>query len=683
MNALDVDTRSDVYSLGVLLYELLTGSTPFDRETLRQAGFDEMRRLIREVDPPRPSQQLSTLGAQALSTVSGHRGLDERRLPQSLRGELDWIVMKALDKDRDRRYETASALAGDLQHYLNDEPVVACPPSAAYRYRKFARRNKAVLGTILGVALALIAGICGTTWQAVRAISAERSARESEQRAIDERNQKEAARSKAFDSEKKAAEEAAVAKAINEFLQQDLLGLARPSAQLESQIEPDPDLKLITLVERALAKVDERFAEQPRVRAEIQATLASVFESVDRHEHGVQLWQQVLEYRRRTLGPEHFDTLDAMSNLAEAFRYIGQDEKSLELHEQVLEMRGKSQGAEHRETLNAISKVAYCCFRLGQTERAISLLEKTLEQQRRLLGADTEDTLSTMNCLAVACAHFDRLDLAVRMHEEVLSPVRKRYPPEHLFRLLCQENLARIYFDVGRYAEAIELLRPTVEARRRVQGPQHGQTSRSLHALGCVYYEAGQFTDAIPVFEEAVDLRRKFLKAEEQGMTQVSMGWLIAAYRYAGQFDKSLSLSQELLDIYRHQTPQNPADIAWAMSAMAAAMLKQEKWSEAEQLLRESLAIWPDADGEIGRINAQHLLGAALRGQQKFADAEPLLLEGRTPLLLEARTKMKSFESNPNRYRLQCIQETHEQLIGLYEDWGKTEEAAKWRGQAR
>ncbi len=135
LNALDVDTRSDVYSLGVLLYELLTGSTPFDNETFRQAGFDEMRRLIREVDPPRPSQRVSTLHAQAASTVSQSRGVDERRLHRVLRGDLDWIVMKALEKDRNRRYESASALAADVQRHLDGEPIRPgrrkCSPASA------------------------------------------------------------------------------------------------------------------------------------------------------------------------------------------------------------------------------------------------------------------------------------------------------------------------------------------------------------------------------------------------------------------------------------------------------------------------------------------------------------------------------------------------------------------------
>src|SRR5207244_10068561 len=144
LSGLDVDTRSDIYSLGVLLYELLTGTTPFDKERFKEAGYDEIRRIIREEEPPKPSTRISTLG-QAAATLSTQRKSDPKRLSQLFRGELDWIVMKALEKDRNRRYETASGLAADVQRYLHDEPVQACPPSAWYRLRKFARRNKAPL----------------------------------------------------------------------------------------------------------------------------------------------------------------------------------------------------------------------------------------------------------------------------------------------------------------------------------------------------------------------------------------------------------------------------------------------------------------------------------------------------------------------------------------------------------
>ena len=176
LNQLDIDTRSDVYSLGVLLYELLTGTTPFDRQRLRSAAFDEMMRIIREEEPPKPSTRLST--SESLPSIAANRHIEPKKLSTLVRGELDWIVMKALEKDRARRYETANGFANDIQRYLNDEPVAACPPSAAYRFRKFASRNKAAMATAGIIVATLLLGTGLATWQAIRAVRAESLAKE-------------------------------------------------------------------------------------------------------------------------------------------------------------------------------------------------------------------------------------------------------------------------------------------------------------------------------------------------------------------------------------------------------------------------------------------------------------------------------------------------------------------------
>jgi len=188
LTSLDIDTRSDIYALGVLLYELLTGQTPFDAKQLLAIGLDEMRRTIREQEPPPPSSRLSTLPGQELSTTAQRRGLDAPKLVSELRGDLDWIVMKCLEKDRTRRYETANGLAADIQRHINNEPVVACPPSAGYRVRKFVRRNKGPVLTAGFVLLTLVVGIIGTTLALIEA-DRQRDLVDAQRKELFERNQ--------------------------------------------------------------------------------------------------------------------------------------------------------------------------------------------------------------------------------------------------------------------------------------------------------------------------------------------------------------------------------------------------------------------------------------------------------------------------------------------------------------
>ena len=229
-NQLDIDTRSDVYSLGVVLYELLAGDTPFDKQRLRSAAWDEMLRIIREEEPPKPSTRLSS--SDALPSVAANRKIDPTKLSALVRGELDWIVMQALEKDRARRYETASALAADVQHYLNDEAVVACPPSAAYRFKKFARRNRTALVTSALVALALITGTTVSIWQAIEANRARQLADErwqSEQQARREADVNfHLARKAVEDSITKVAAEPRLKQSDFHDLRRDLLASAVP-----------------------------------------------------------------------------------------------------------------------------------------------------------------------------------------------------------------------------------------------------------------------------------------------------------------------------------------------------------------------------------------------------------------------------------------------------------------------
>jgi serine/threonine protein kinase len=336
MNGLDVDTRSDVYSLGVLLYELLTGTTPFESQTLKQVGLDEIRRMICEEEPPTPSQRLSTLNAQVCDTVSEQRGVERRRLRQILRGELDWIVMKALEKDRNRRYESVSAFAADVQRYLNDEAVTACPPSAGYRLRKYVRRHRRALATVGIIAAALMIATLVSTWQAVVARDALGQVETARKDAEADRDRARNAESQAKGAEKRVETEAAIARAVNDFLQNDLLRQVNSFPIDPDQFNANQRLTVKEVLDRAAARIGDRFNGQPSVEAAIRMAIGQSYESLSLHLLAIPHFERAVALRRANLGSDHPATLASMERLIGNYGFSGRSRDAVILAEEVL-----------------------------------------------------------------------------------------------------------------------------------------------------------------------------------------------------------------------------------------------------------------------------------------------------------------------------------------------------------
>ena len=350
-NAVDIDTRADVYALGVILYELLTGTTPITRESMKKAAIDEMLRLIREQEAPTPSSRLSTM--ESTPSIAANRQMEPRKLGRFIKGELDWIVMKALSKERDRRYETANGFARDVERFLTNEPVAAGPPSASYRLRKFVRRNRGQVIAASLVLFALLAGFAGTALGLVRARQQQRRAEAGEKLASERLVQVEA--------------EKRIAVAVKDFLQNKLLGQADVSKQANALLEAGSsataakhDRTILELLNQAAeelseAKIEANFPNQPILQAEILETVGSAYEGAGEPGRAIEFLQRSLALCKAKLGVDHPDTLMSMNNLAVAYDHAGKLELAVPLHEETLKLRKAKLGPDHPDTLTSMS----------------------------------------------------------------------------------------------------------------------------------------------------------------------------------------------------------------------------------------------------------------------------------------------------------------------------------------
>jgi eukaryotic-like serine/threonine-protein kinase len=658
MSGLDVDTRSDIYSLGVLLYELLTGTTPLERAKLRSAAYAEILRRIREEEPPAPSTRLSDSGL-TLASIAAQRGTAPARLARLVRGELDWIVMRALEKDRSRRYETASGFARDIERHLADDAVEACPPSVSYRARKFVRKNRTLLATASGFAGLLALGTAMSTWQAIRATKAEKVA-------VAQRNRAVAAEVKATESAGKAKTEAAIAEAVNDFLINDLLAEAAPAKNArEKQVTVE------SVLDKAAAKIAGKFADQPPVEAAIRHTVGATYRELGLFAKGVPHLERTLEILRRVNGLEHSDTLGAMNTLARLYGADGQYRQAERLHLQALEVLRRVNGPEHPGTLRAMHNLASEYGNEGRYAEAEAMLLEVLEIERRVLGPEDMKTIYTMNNLASTYESRGRHEEAEALHAQSLELMRRVRGPEHPDTLIAMSNLALLYAHRGRHGEAEALCTKTLEIMRRVLGPEHPDTLGAMGNLAEYYSECGRHEEAEALHAQALEVQRRVLGSEHPE-TLKGMGYLADRESRRGRYDKAEVVYRRLLEVQERIVGDDHPDTASTMANLADNLLKQRKFDQAEPLLRKVLTVREkELPSHALVFNTRSMLGGCLMGQQKFAEAEPLLLQGLEGL--KARESMI-----PPRGKFRLI-EAAERIVQLYDAWGKPAKAAEWR----
>jgi serine/threonine protein kinase/tetratricopeptide (TPR) repeat protein len=500
LNNQDIDTRSDIYSLGVLLYELLTGTTPLSRERLKQVAFTEVLRIIREEEPPRPSTRLSE-SKDTLPAIAAQRHTEPAKLTKLVRGELDWIAMKCLEKERNRRYESANGLAHDIENYLHDEPVRACPPTVGYRLRKFVRRNKVPMVAVGLVLLALVVGITGTTWSLVRAAGALRAEAD---RAEGERQAKRAALA-AFEAEKKAKETAqergAETGAVLDFVENRVFAAARPENQAGGFRH---DVTLREAVEAALPFVEKSFAKHPLIEARLRLTLGASFWYLGESKIAAEQEQIALQIYTKYRGPDHPDTLLSMDSLANSYAALGRHADALPLHEKALAGRIAKLGVDHPDTLRSRHNLANSYSVLGRHAEALKLRQETFALMKAKNGADHPDTLASMDTLANSYGKLGRHADALKLHEQALTMRKARLPAGDPDTLISMNNVASSYYNLGKHADALKLHQETLALRKVKLGPGHPDTLRSMHAVAQSLVKLGREAEAMPFINECL-----------------------------------------------------------------------------------------------------------------------------------------------------------------------------------
>jgi tetratricopeptide (TPR) repeat protein/predicted Ser/Thr protein kinase len=650
-----LDTRSDVYALGVILYEVVAERPPYE---LERKSLPEAARIIQDVEPTRLTS----------ATDAG------------VPADVETIVAKALEKEKERRYSSAADLADDIRRFLRDEPITARPPSAAYQVAKFARRHKAIVAGVVASVLLLVIGVVATSLQAIRARRAERVAEARARDADVERRKAEAVT--AFLTEMLGSVDPAQAQGRDVSVREALDAAAAKIDAGSMAKQPEVEIAVRNVIgstygslglyepaERQLRTaiaLESKTGAAPLVRADTHARLVELLYQAGKRADAIPVAREALRLRRETLGPMHADVASSLDDLGVM---LGEGEEAEALMREALAIKRKILPPDDPRLAVGLNNLAFVIQRKGDLDEAERMYREALRIDRKALGNDHPEIPTKLLNLAVLLRERGRPDAAEPLAREALAIRRKIFGDQHPEIPIAMDTLATLLEDQGKLPQAEAMFRDALARARKGYGEMNLNTARLQHSVGWVLWKQGKYGEAEPFLRIAALNIPKTYGPTYRGV-RIATSSLAHELNSLRQARAAESTARQALAMYR----QAPTDrgVPNALIALSHALIAQRRGNEAVPYLREAMETlerYPQARYAWFKGEAQSTLGSVLAAQGHASEAEKLLLAG--------YEDMKDLPSTPPPRERTAL----ERIASFYAASGKSDQAALWRGR--